>query len=64
MVSRGEFRHDPAVLKMQFDLGIKLVGEQTVHGVVQGDTGVITGSFDTEHTHRAILHGCGRGIMV
>ncbi len=49
MVARGQFRHHPAVLGMQRHLAVEDVRQQAAFAMVEGDTGLVAGGFDTEH---------------
>ena len=51
MVAGCQLWHDPAVLRMQTDLAIQGIAQQTMVTIVDGHTGFITGGLDTQHNH-------------
>ena len=53
MVAGGQLRHHPAVLHVNVDLAEQGIRQQAPLGVVERDSGLITGGFQTQDQHCA-----------
>src|SRR4051812_38742203 len=51
VVARRELGYDAAIRLVHRDLRMQCVGQQTAIAVVNGDTGFIAGSLETENAH-------------
>lgn len=45
MITGGQLGNDTAILPVKFDLTIEALGNNALSGAINGDTGLITGSF-------------------
>ena len=52
VVARGNFRHDPAIDRVQVHLAVQGVRQQAALAVVKRHAGLVAGGFDAEHVHR------------
>ena len=63
VITRSQFRHDSAILRVQRHLGMNAVAKQPGVGVIQGDAGFVTRGFNSKYKHfRGGRCGCCRGI--
>ena len=51
VIAGGELRHHAAVLGVHARLAVKQVRAQTRRAVVDGDSGLVTGSLDSQYPH-------------
>ena len=51
MIAGCQLRDHPAVLRVQTDLAIQGIAQQTTLASVDSHAGFITGGFDTQHNH-------------
>ena len=61
VVARSQFRHHAAIFRMEFNLAVQYVGEQTALAVIDREAGFIAGAFDSQDYHRSL---CCRAVSV
>ena len=59
MVARGQFRDNPAVLLVRFNLAVQPVSKEPARTVPHGDPGFVAGSLDAQHPG-CLSHGRSR----
>ena len=55
MITRGQFRHDTAVRRMEIDLTVQRMAQQTPFGIEQGDTGLVAGCLNSQNQDAAMV---------
>jgi hypothetical protein len=56
VIARGELRDHSAVGFMHRHLRVQVVGEQSLVSIVDGEPGLVAGSFDAQHPHDSPIH--------